>query len=219
MSENDLIPQYNMIRKIEWTERSNGDQLILFSDGLPASGCSMRDAITVIKNNKLKTIIEMKDKIIDFFLVDSSPWTSENPPDPSAVIVLLETNLVVIDLRTEGYPQFDHHHPISLHESPVSMCQYMVEPNPAFYRNLNELKAKENQLKQTTTQKIQTELVPGATASEPFYSKEVGTNKFSSKTFFFSLGQCLTKSLTDDLKLVCKSYQNVDVFSSIYFVI
>ena len=170
-----------MIRKIEWTSRSNGDQLIIFSDGLPSSGCSMRDAITIIKNNKLKTIIEMKDKIVDFILINSSPWTSESPPDPCAVIVLLESSLVVIDLKTEGYPHFDHHHPISLHESHVSMCQYMVEPNPSFFRSLNELRARQDRLK-LTAPKMQAEVVAGATASEPFYSKEVrksfGNNKW-----------------------------------------
>lgn len=169
MSENDLIPQYNMIRKVHWNARQNGEQLIIFSDGLPSSGCAMRDAITIIRNNKIKTIIEMKDKIVDFIVINISPWISENPPDPIAVIVLLETNFVVIDLKTEGYPLFDHHHPINIHESPVSICQYMVEPSLSIYRNLNELKEKHASLKQTTQKN--TGMVAGATTSIPFYSQ------------------------------------------------
>ena len=131
----------------------------------------MRDAITIIRNNKLKTIIEMKDRIIDFIVVNTSPWPSENPPDPVALIVLLENNLVVIDLKTEGYPQFDSHHPISIHESPVTFCQYMVDPNGSIFRNLNELSEKIKSSKKTSQK---TGKVAGATTSVPFYSQLVG---------------------------------------------
>lgn len=34
----------------------------------------MKDAITIIRNNKLRTIIEMKEKIVDFVVVNTSPW-------------------------------------------------------------------------------------------------------------------------------------------------
>jgi len=57
----------------------------------------------------------------------------------------------------------------------------MVEPNPSFFRSLNELRARQDRLK-LTAPKMQTEVVAGATASEPFYSKEVrksfGNNKW-----------------------------------------
>ncbi len=36
----------------------------------------MKDAITIIKNNKIKTVIEMKERVIDFVVVCSSPWIS-----------------------------------------------------------------------------------------------------------------------------------------------
>ena len=153
----------------------SSEHLIIFSDGLPSVDCSMKDAITIIKNNKIKTIIEMKERIVDFIVVNTSPWTSESPPDPTALIVLLENNLIVIDLKTDGYPQFNHHHPINLHESPLTLCQYIVEPNQSIFRNLIELKEKNNSSKQMnqTAQSVNMGNVGGATTSVPFYSQLV----------------------------------------------
>lgn len=76
VNENDLIPRYNMIKKVSWEANKNGEPLVIFSDGLPTNDCAMKDAITIIKNNKVKTIIEMKDKIIDFLVLNTCPWAS-----------------------------------------------------------------------------------------------------------------------------------------------
>jgi len=156
---------------VHWNARPDGEQLIIFADGLPASGCAMRDAITIIRNNKHKTIIEMRDKVIDFLVVNASPWMCEHQaPDPVALIVLLESNMVVIDLKTEGFPQFDHHHAIDIHESPVSLCQYLVEPSGSIFRNLSDLCEKSKSLRQTSQK---TSKVAGATTSVPFFSQLV----------------------------------------------
>ena len=50
--------------------------MIIFADGLNSTDTTIKDAITIIKNNKLKTIIEMKEKIIDFLVINSNPWLS-----------------------------------------------------------------------------------------------------------------------------------------------
>jgi WD40 repeat protein len=157
VNENDLVPRYNMIRKVCWESNKNGEPLIIFADGLPSNDCPMRDAITIIRNNKLRTIIEMKERIVDFLVVNSSPWTSgEATPDPSALIILLENNLVVIDLKTDGYPQFQHHHAINIHESSVSVCDYVIDPNRSFFQNLITSKEKFTQ----TSQQQQPQLQP-----------------------------------------------------------
>jgi hypothetical protein len=67
---------------------NNSEPLIIFSDGLPSNECSMRDAITIIKNNKVKTIIEMKERIVDFIVVNSMPWITG--------IFRLKTNAIFI---------------------------------------------------------------------------------------------------------------------------
>jgi hypothetical protein len=50
--------------------------------------------------------------------------------------VLLENDLIVIDLKSDGYPQFEHHHQINLHESPITFFQYLVDPNWQLYQHL-----------------------------------------------------------------------------------
>ena len=166
-----------MIKKVYWESNKNGEPLTIFSDGLPSSDCGIRDAITIIKNNKHKTIIEMKERIIDFIVLSSSPWTTDNPTEPIGALVLLENNLVVIDLRTEGFPQFQHHHPTSIHESPLTANYYIIDPSKLFFRNLVASKEKylydQRQLQLTQLQQ-QRQNSPGqsggVTASKQVYS-------------------------------------------------
>ncbi|TSL47641.1 Syntaxin-binding protein 5 [Bagarius yarrelli] len=57
--------------------------------------------------------------------------------EPYAVVVLLEKDLVVIDLAQNGYPIFENPYPLTLHESPVTCCEYVadcpVDLIPALY--------------------------------------------------------------------------------------
>ncbi len=150
MSDKDLIPQYNMIRKVSWEANGRGEPLVIFSDGLPIADTNMKDAITIIQNNKLKTIIEMKSRIVDFTLVYSSPYISDSPSDPSALIVLLEDDLVTYDLKTDGFPKFQHQHAINMHDPPITICDYIVDPNWQLFQSL--LSSKEKQLQQQQQQ-------------------------------------------------------------------
>ena len=158
----------------------NSEPLIIFSDGLPSADCPYKDAITIIKNNKLKTIIEMKERIVDFLIITNCPWVVPDcPSEPVAILVLLENNLTAIDLKTDGYPQFQHHHQcFTLNESPVTSTQYLVEPYRVFFKYLlasNE-KTQQQQLEhqQKTAQPAQAanSVLVGATttASTPFFS-------------------------------------------------
>jgi syntaxin-binding protein 5 len=174
MNENDLIPQYNMIKKCVWESTRHGDQFLIFSDGLPSSDCCMKDAITIIKNNKFKTIIEMKEKIVEFLIIASSPWTSENPNDPIGIIVLLENSLVVIDLKSDGFPQFQHHHTTNIHESSVTSTFYLTDPSKIFFKNLQALREKyiqhQSQLQQQQWSQQKQNLTQNVTASKQVYS-------------------------------------------------
>ncbi|KTF74818.1 hypothetical protein cypCar_00032533 [Cyprinus carpio] len=57
--------------------------------------------------------------------------------EPYAVVVLLEKDLVLIDLAQIGYPIFENPYPLSIHESPVTCCEYFAdcpaEVIPALY--------------------------------------------------------------------------------------
>ena len=48
---------------------------MIFADGLPSMECNMRDAITIIRNNKFKTVVEMKERVIDFIIVSNRPFS------------------------------------------------------------------------------------------------------------------------------------------------
>jgi syntaxin-binding protein 5 len=47
-----------------------------------------------------------------------------------ALVVLLQSDLVVIDLITSGYPVFENPYPMDIHESPVTACQYYANCPP-----------------------------------------------------------------------------------------
>lgn len=47
--------------------------------------------------------------------------------DPYAIVVLLQNDLVIIDLQTQGYPCFENPYPMDLHESPVTCCSYFAD--------------------------------------------------------------------------------------------
>ena len=147
---------------------------------MPSTDCPMRDAITIIRNNKLKTIIEMKERIVDFLVINNCPWVlPDNPTDATGIIVLLENNLVVIDLKTEGYPQFQHHHHcFSLSESPVTSINYVVEAFRGFLKysvaSNEKMNSEQQKLLQNSSNNANNNSIlvssGGTTASTPFFS-------------------------------------------------
>ncbi len=63
---------------------------------------------------------------------------------------MLENKIVTIDLKTDGYPLFDHHHSANLHESPISYYEYLVEPDIKILQHI--LVSKEMQSKSTNAE-------------------------------------------------------------------
>jgi len=43
-----------------------------------------------------------------------------------------------------SYPLFESVHTLDLHESPVTYCDYITEPNAVFYQNLLRLQSKQS---------------------------------------------------------------------------
>lgn len=126
----------------------------------------------------------MKEKIVDFMVINNNPWSSvEVSSDPSAVVVLLENNLVVIDLKTEGYPLFQHHHQINLHDSPITVLEYIVEPSRNLLHYLNVSRERSLQ-HQTATQQQQNQAQANHTPGQ-IGSTTSSTQFFSSLVNFF----------------------------------
>ncbi|XP_022100438.1 syntaxin-binding protein 5-like [Acanthaster planci] len=110
------------VLKVEWRSVKNGDPFILFSGGLPYEKASSTPSITIMQG-KTTTVLEMEHTVVDFLCLCDNPWPS-NPQEPYAVVVLLESDLVVVDLTSQGYPCFENPYPMDLHESPVTCVQY-----------------------------------------------------------------------------------------------
>jgi hypothetical protein len=47
--------------------------------------------------------------------------------DPYAIVVLLQSDLVVVDLQSPGYPCFENPYPMDVHEAAVTCCQYIAD--------------------------------------------------------------------------------------------
>uniref|UniRef100_A0A8B9TAK3 Syntaxin binding protein 5 n=1 Tax=Anas platyrhynchos TaxID=8839 RepID=A0A8B9TAK3_ANAPL len=79
---------------------------------------------------------EMDYSIVDFLTLCETPYPNDFQ-EPYAVVVLLEKDLVLIDLAQNGYPIFENPYPLTIHESPVTCCEYFadcpVDLIPALY--------------------------------------------------------------------------------------
>ncbi|CAN7989536.1 unnamed protein product [Ixodes hexagonus] len=123
------------IYKVEWRTLRGADSFVIFSGGLPFEKSGQTPALTVI-HGKTTTVLEMEHNIVDFVTLCETPFQSDFH-EPYAVVVLLQNDLVVVDLTSQGYPCFQNPYSMDLHESPVTFCTYLADcPTdliPAFY--------------------------------------------------------------------------------------
>lgn len=123
------------IYKVEWKTMRGADSFVIFSGGLPFDKSGQTPALTVI-HGKTTTVLEMEHNIVDFVTLCETPFQSDFH-EPYAVVVLLQNDLVVVDLTSQGYPCFQNPYSMDLHESPVTFCTYLADcPTdliPAFY--------------------------------------------------------------------------------------
>uniref|UniRef100_A0A8C6KL06 Syntaxin-binding protein 5-like n=1 Tax=Nothobranchius furzeri TaxID=105023 RepID=A0A8C6KL06_NOTFU len=123
------------ILKVEYKTTRNGDPFIIFSGGLSYDTVGRRPCLTVM-HGKSVAVLEMDYPIVDFLTLCETPYPNDFQ-EPYAVVVLLEKDLVVIDLAQNGYPIFENPYPLTIHESPVTCCEYFadcpVDLIPALY--------------------------------------------------------------------------------------
>ncbi|XP_041420368.1 syntaxin-binding protein 5 isoform X4 [Xenopus laevis] len=123
------------ILKVEYKTTRYGDPFIILSGGLSYDTVGRRPCLTVM-HGKSTAVLEMDYPIVDFLTLCETPYPNDFQ-EPYAVVVLLEKDLVVIDLAQNGYPIFENPYPLSIHESPVTCCEYFadcpVDLIPALY--------------------------------------------------------------------------------------
>ncbi|XP_072545422.1 syntaxin-binding protein 5 isoform X5 [Salminus brasiliensis] len=113
------------ILKVEYKTARAGDTFMILSGGLSYDTVGRRACLTVM-HGKSTAVLEMDYPIVDFLALCETPYPNDYQ-EPYAVVVLLEKDLVVIDLAQPGYPSFENPYPLTIHESPVTCCEYFVD--------------------------------------------------------------------------------------------
>ncbi|KAI4801776.1 hypothetical protein KUCAC02_019647, partial [Chaenocephalus aceratus] len=123
------------ILKVEYKTTRIGEPFMILSGGLSYDTVGRRPCLTVM-HGKSTAVLEMDYPIVDFLTLCETPYANDFQ-EPYAVVVLLEKDLVVIDLAQNGYPIFENPYPLTIHESPVTCCEYFadcpVDLIPALY--------------------------------------------------------------------------------------
>uniref|UniRef100_A0A3Q2UZ42 LLGL scribble cell polarity complex component 2 n=1 Tax=Haplochromis burtoni TaxID=8153 RepID=A0A3Q2UZ42_HAPBU len=112
------------ISKIVQLPTEEGPPFLLFSGGMPRASYGDRHCITVIHGKK-HVALDFTSRIIDFFVIRDGPEHTE----PSALVVLVEEELIVIDLQTEGWPIIQTPYLVPLHSSAIT-CSHHVSTIP-----------------------------------------------------------------------------------------
>ncbi|XP_006901248.1 PREDICTED: lethal(2) giant larvae protein homolog 1 [Elephantulus edwardii] len=116
------------INKILWRNCESGSRFLIFSGGMPRASYGDRHCVSVLQAETLVTL-DFTSRIIDFFTVHSTKPQDEFD-DPQALAVLLEEELVVLDLKTPGWPAVPAPYLAPLHSSAIT-CSAHVANVPA----------------------------------------------------------------------------------------
>ncbi|KAG7460006.1 hypothetical protein MATL_G00216580 [Megalops atlanticus] len=115
------------INKILWRTTESGAPFVLFSGGLPRASYGDRHCVTVMQDATHITL-DFTSRIMDFFTIHSTD-TDREFDDPTALVVLLEEELVAIDLQTTGWPTIPSPYLAPLHSSAIT-CSYHISNVP-----------------------------------------------------------------------------------------
>lgn len=91
---------------------------------------------TIVKNYNFFTF-SLKLQILHEEYLSALNLNISDVQEPYAIVILLQNDLVLIDVQTNGFPSFENPYPMDIHESPVTCCSYFADcPSdiiPAFY--------------------------------------------------------------------------------------
>ncbi|KAG8129052.1 putative Lethal giant larvae protein [Naja naja] len=95
--------------------------------GMPRASYGDRHSITVVHGSR-QIAFDFTSRVIDFFVIANTEPFAEFD-DPSAMVVLAEEELVVIDLKSPGWPSIQPPYLASLHCSAIT-CSHHVSNIP-----------------------------------------------------------------------------------------
>ncbi|XP_014387258.1 PREDICTED: lethal(2) giant larvae protein homolog 2 isoform X6 [Myotis brandtii] len=115
------------ITKIFWLTTKQGLPFTIFQGGMPRASYGDRHCISVVHNGQ-QTAFDFTSRVIDFtVLSEVDPAAAFD--DPYALVVLAEEELVVLDLRADGWPPVQPPYLASLHCSAIT-CSHHVSNIP-----------------------------------------------------------------------------------------
>ncbi|EMP35543.1 Lethal(2) giant larvae protein like protein 1 [Chelonia mydas] len=115
------------INKILWRTCESGNHFIIFSGGMPRASYGDRHCVSILQGQSLVTL-DFTSRVIDFFTVHHTE-PEEEFDNPSALVVLVEEELVVLDLQTPGWPTVPAPYLAPLHSSAIT-CAYHISNVP-----------------------------------------------------------------------------------------
>ncbi|XP_019945186.1 syntaxin-binding protein 5-like isoform X9 [Paralichthys olivaceus] len=128
------------ILKVEYKTSRSSEPFIVFSGGLSYDKAGRRPTLTIM-HGKAITVLEMDYPIVEFMVLCETPYNNE-VQEPSAVVVLLEKDLIVVDLTQSNFPVFENPYPMDIHESPVTCTAYFADCPPDIIPILYSIGAK-----------------------------------------------------------------------------
>ena len=79
-----------------------------------------------IKHNKVSKELFFESEVVDFLCINASPWCNDTR-SPLALVILLANELVVVDVRQAGFPNFRSPFGLYAQDSPVTCVRYYVD--------------------------------------------------------------------------------------------
>lgn len=122
------------INKILWRTSESGAPVVLYSGGMPRASYGDRHCLT-IQQDRQHVTLDFTSRVIDFFTVHCVDQEKEFD-DPSALVVLLEEELVVVDLQTSGWPSLPTPYLAPLHSSAITCSCHVSSVPPKLWERL-----------------------------------------------------------------------------------
>uniref|UniRef100_A0A8C0YF40 LLGL scribble cell polarity complex component 1 n=1 Tax=Cyprinus carpio carpio TaxID=630221 RepID=A0A8C0YF40_CYPCA len=122
------------VNKILWRTTELGAPLVLFSGGMPRASYGDRHCLTILQDSSHVTL-DFTSRVIDFFTIHCTDKEKEFD-DPSALVVLLEEELVVIDLQMAGWPTVPAPYLAPLHSSAITCSCHISNVPPKLWERV-----------------------------------------------------------------------------------
>uniref|UniRef100_A0A672RRN8 LLGL scribble cell polarity complex component 1 n=1 Tax=Sinocyclocheilus grahami TaxID=75366 RepID=A0A672RRN8_SINGR len=122
------------VNKILWRTTESGSPLVLFSGGMPRASYGDRHCLTILQDSNHVTL-DFTSRVIDFFTIHCTD-KDKGDNDPSALVVLLEEELIVIDLQMAGWPTVPAPYLAPLHSSAITCSCHISNVLPKLWERV-----------------------------------------------------------------------------------